>query len=389
MLDKFKTKLAKTDVSVEAMRCIAAFMVVIIHTMLPTMVDGQIMPFRTYISCVIGDAVAVFWLIAGFFMFSEKKTYPQMIKRGLINIGIPTVLLFLFAFFFYDFFVNGVTLAESFSHPLHDYKEFIHTLMYWNPSVPETAVSWYMFVYALVLVFWPVLNAFVMKYLKGNNRNQLIFMGITFLLFTWNEVGKNMMLEFSHHALGGVVPASILMIWGWILYQHKDIFKSRKLYGLIAIAVFFITNLVRLHFQLDALSVGNTENLPLYWYTPFAMICASCVAIACISLIPSEPSTIWQRIVVILGGTTLTIYLAHFMIKDTLRAHFGPFLLDFFYQNGQPLLFNQSLTDCVYLFVNASMICIIGVAVAFVFKAAYSLIQFGFQKIKQRGDTAN
>lgn len=383
MLDTFKKKLAKMDVSVEVMRIIAAFMVIVIHTMLPNVVEGQPMPFRTYISCIIGDAVAIFWMIAGFFMFSPKKTYPQMLKRGLVGVALPTLMLFLAAFFLYDFVVNGTSLSESISHPLSDFASWRDSVINWVAAVPEAGVAWYMFVYMLVLMFWPFLSAFVEKYLRNSNRNQAAFMVLTFILLVWNYASDNHFLEFSHHALGGLVPASILVVWGWIIYSHRSVFKSRKLYGIAAIVLFFSANLIRAHVQVADFSQG-VVGMTLMWYSPFSPICAGCIVIACISLVPSTATTTWRKILVAVGGTTLAVYLSHFMIRDFLKTRFGNPLYDALYANGQAMIVNQSLTDCIYLFLNTALIFAIGMLVAFMFKAGYSMIVYALSKIRDK-----
>ena len=381
-MSEIVNRFAKTDASVELMRCFAAMMVIAIHIMIPSVLDGQAIPTRVYASCLIGDAVGIFWMIAGFFMFSETKTYGKVVKRSIFGIMLPTLAMFIAVFFLFDWAAGTrtSTLVESLSHPIEDYMAFSEALLLWTAgTVKETNIAWYVFIYMMIVFTWPIWNSFVLRYLKGSNRNQLVFLAIVFVAFALNFATTNRTLEFTHHTIGGMLPAAMMVIAGYILYQHKDLFRSRKLYGVLAIALFLIVNAVRMFCQIGFLGIDGapTGAAPTMWYNPFGLICAGCVVVACLSLAPSKPEGVFARTVCVLGDATLTIYLIHFAIKDIILARFGNVFEKILYTDGGYsvagtwTIVNQSFTDMLYLLLTTLSIFIICFVIAWIMSAVW------------------
>ena len=61
----------KKDSSTEFLRLIACLIVIGVHVKLGNIIDGRIIFSHIYISCLLSDGVAVFWLITGFFCSIE------------------------------------------------------------------------------------------------------------------------------------------------------------------------------------------------------------------------------------------------------------------------------------------------------------------------------
>lgn len=91
----------KKDQRVELCRIIACIMVIAIHINLFYAIDGKVIANRLLWSCLCADAVSVFWIISGFFIY-KRFSYKHILKRTIISICIPLFLINLLYLFFYD-----------------------------------------------------------------------------------------------------------------------------------------------------------------------------------------------------------------------------------------------------------------------------------------------
>ena len=62
----------KRNPSVELMRIFACLVVVGVHTCLSAVSGDSVDKGRLFISCLLADGVAVFWIIMGFFLFGRS-----------------------------------------------------------------------------------------------------------------------------------------------------------------------------------------------------------------------------------------------------------------------------------------------------------------------------
>jgi len=72
---------AKRDVNVELLRIPGARMVIGTHIKPPTTVKGALVPARVWISCLVGDGVAIFRMILGFFCFGQTDAKKRLSRQ--------------------------------------------------------------------------------------------------------------------------------------------------------------------------------------------------------------------------------------------------------------------------------------------------------------------
>lgn len=104
---------------------------------------------------------------------------------------------------------------------------------------------------------------------------QKIFLIGTFIFLIMNDISSNSLGTFSHHSINALVPASIEIIWGHILYKYQKIF-TRKLAIPVSIFLFFSLNYLRSLIQLHRYSLETPNNYILFWYSSIGIICVSC-----------------------------------------------------------------------------------------------------------------
>ncbi|MBR3262577.1 MAG: hypothetical protein IKF93_05615, partial [Lachnospiraceae bacterium] len=99
------------DVSVDLLRIVGALMVIGAHINLENLIDGKPSMKRILVSCVVGDGVAVFWLVLGCFYFAGAA-YGLRLKKLLVRVIIPMVLFSAFTYYFHGVLCEGKTLAQ-------------------------------------------------------------------------------------------------------------------------------------------------------------------------------------------------------------------------------------------------------------------------------------
>ena len=173
--------------------------------------------------------------------------------------------------------------------------------------------------------------------------------------FIVNDITRNQLFEFSHHSINALIPASIIVIWGHILYKHRDTLTTRK-HFVLSVLVFGILNSVRILLQFYAFRIGAGDHI-LFWYSSIGLLCAVCVAVFTFCLKNWLMSNTWLKSgILFLAGHTFNIYLFHFFVIYILgRLSFQTMLYDWVRSD---LLFMILLTVTVFM---VSLIISVGV----------------------------
>lgn len=164
--------------------------------------------------------------------------------------------------------------------------------------------------------------------------------------FIVNDITRNQLFGFSHHSINALVPASVMVIWGHILYKHRDALTTRK-YFVLSVLVFGILNSVRILLQFYSFKIGAGDHI-LFWYSAIGLLCAVCVAVFTFCLKDWITIRTWLKNgILFLAGHTFNIYLFHFFVIYILgRLSFQPMLYD---RVKSDLLFMILLTVTVFM----------------------------------------
>ena len=284
----------------------------------------------------------------------KNNSYSKLLKKTAVSIGIPTLLFSGFAFFFGEWIAEGVTLKESIFHTAGECLDVVKELLKWNSPVKYGGHLWYIYVYALIIFIFPVLKATV-QYLEEDEQREKVFMIATLGAFIVNDITRNQLFEFSHHSINALIPASIIVIWGHILYKYRDAMTTRK-HFVLSVLVFGILNSVRILLQFYAFRIGAGDHI-LFWYSSIGLLCAVCVAVFTFCLKNWLMSNTWLKSgILFLAGHTFNIYLFHFFVIYILgRLSFQTMLYDWVRSD---LLFMILLTVTVFM---VSLIISVGV----------------------------
>ncbi len=323
-------------------------MVITIHTMLPVKYGDLFDNSLVLLSCLIGDAVAVFWFIGGCFIFNGELDYRKRVKKSFERIAVPMLCISIIWFFFEKTAVSGSTLAESFSHNQKDYIAIYKSLLRWKS--PVLGYYWYLFTYLLIILCFPVLHSFV-KYLDGNPAAEKGFLIISFAFFALNDFCRNETFYFSQNSVIAAVPASVEMIWGHIVYRNREKLKfkgSRFLWGFL----FILLTLLRWRIQMRHYVTNGSTHI-LYWYTSLSLLCVSCLLLFTVQFFTRPSDIRLQKAVYYNGASTLLVYLLHEPVRMILyrfgfRETLESMTINRFHGTPGEILYTLAMTFTIY-----------------------------------------
>lgn len=312
---------SKRNASVELLRLFGILMILGYHNIQADLTIDVSYDFITnFWTNFYSDCVPMFFMITGFFLFNSKNTYNKVLKHLFTGILIPTIILFIAYFYLYDWIINGASLTESIHHTLGEYYITLRSLITFNSPWQYTNHTWYIFLYTIVMLLYPAMKGLV-DYLDKDVKREKIFLLGSLLVFIINDIFSNDFMSFSFHTLGGVAPAFIMIIWGHIIYKHKDIFTGKRIYALYAFICLVACNFLRDRIVYFFFMTSGTMNTHVKnWYTSFGLINPVLMIILAFNIIDGFKDSKINKCILRLASINLPMYLLHQICIDFMTA---------------------------------------------------------------------
>lgn len=308
-----ETEKNKRVLYVDVARTIACIMVVLIHTCFSIDTNNKVQFSRLFFNILINDAVTLFWLIACFFLFNKK--YVNLLKKNFFRLWLPATILGIGSCFGYNLYL--LLFQSSKASPLLALlKDTLIGVMSFRNFAPWSAHFWFIYIYCLVIIAYPLLNKIV-EIIDTNSRNKYIFIFLTILLFLINGITNNA-LSFGQHYFGGLVPASFQVIIGHIIYneieKYSGLIKKNKYYCLLAS---FLLRLLKTIIKYYFLSI-NIDLIIDKWFSLFSIIDSISLILVCygFSDLIKDPL---QKVVISISSLSLWIYMVHPYVIKVIR----------------------------------------------------------------------
>ncbi|MBR6403572.1 MAG: acyltransferase [Eubacterium sp.] len=320
----------KKDIYVELLRIIGCLMVIGTHIKLDGVINGKSDIVRTFVACAVGDGVAVFWVILGFFFF-EVDDYRMKLRNTIRKILIPLGVYSVIMFFFYNWIVGNCGLRESIIHSSQEYWNILYYgLLRWQNVIPGCDHLWFLYVYVIVVLLYPALkglhsylNIYVSKDLTSKRKKYILLVVLLFIVLLANDITINGLFEFSHHAFSASMAAGIYVLLGAFLYKNISTFKGDIKLGIIGGFGWMFINLIRSVIQYYMYSRVEISEEPLFWFTSYALLSVICIVLfvfGCFGWIQKNEKT--SLLVCSIGKTTMYIYIFHVAVNDILSNRF-------------------------------------------------------------------
>jgi surface polysaccharide O-acyltransferase-like enzyme len=103
----------------------------------------------------------------------------------------------IFVFYLRGFLLDSLSLKESICHSVKDYKAILDGILGWYNPVEGIGHLWYLYVYILIMICFPILKYLVTEIDKSRKR-KITAVAVIGVLFLINDITDNGTLEFSH-----------------------------------------------------------------------------------------------------------------------------------------------------------------------------------------------
>ena len=365
----------KIDASVQLLRIIAIFMVIGTHIKL-SYVDNEIISVhKMFIACIVGDGVAVFWTILGFYYFIDIE-YKKRMKQLFFKIIIPLIVFTLITFYFYRYLSGTHSLLQSMSHTKQEYIDLFKIgILEWSNPVLGGYHFWYLYVYILVVLIEPILEKVKNIIDKSNiDYKKCILFIIALLIF--NDLSYNKFFYFNQVTFNGVLGASMFVIMGYILYSNIGKIKNNKKIGMLGLLLFLITNIIRC-FIMCKISVGNNPiNEPIYWFTSYGALSVIGIIMFVYGILDKFLNKkIVYKGVTHIGKLVFYVYLVHVMVLTFLNSNGVNLSIIEQFEN---IKYNAILYQIIYTII----IFIISIVISEIILLIEKLIKMLINKIK-------
>lgn len=311
-------ELMKRDSGIEMARLIGCLIVISCHTLLPYKTEATTWDTsRLMIAMLSADGVGVFWMISGAFLFATNS-YKDLVKKSFRKIFLPMLCVGGIYFYLGDWIVGKSTFLVSLSKDKESYMNVLNKILLWRNGVNGYGHSWYVWVYMLLILTFPALKGIV-DYLN-NSKNKKVFIVGTLFFTVLNDYARNKLFLYSHDTINALIPAGIILLWGYVIYQYKYLWKTRIVtFG--SVGLFMLSNCVRLFIQQRRVCrLGSDAGVAImYWYSSLGMIAAGCLICFCISLIQDKRYSWRNRCICLLASYSFPVYLIHMLVRDYLR----------------------------------------------------------------------
>ena len=281
----------------------ASFVVILCHCNFFAVFSPEDELLHRFTTCLLADSVGMFWIISGFF-FCEAKSYGRLWLGTLKKIIIPGVLAVLFTYFFTDPLINSIPFSESEALTPDALSGFFIRLF----TFRETGIYWYVFAYILVVAVQPVISR-ITGWLDGSLVREVVFVVATLVILFLNDMSGNSILHFSYTGIFVLIPAMIEVIWGHIIFRHRN-----RLLSPVMIIPGLVTGLVsviaRSAYYSRCIETGAGSHI-VSWFTSFGFISAAVAVLLCMQLVRGDASHDYDDMIRFLAGYTYPIYLIH------------------------------------------------------------------------------
>lgn len=312
---------SKKDLNVELIRILACLIVIGTHCKLENVIEGVPQTGRIFISCLLGDGVALFWMITGFFIFSQSS-YKKRTKKLVINIILPSLGIVFLSQILGAWIWEGASLKSCFEEIRFDWQGIISNILIWSAGMRGCEHLWYIFTYVQNFLWVPLLALVCVPNEHATKvRRYLIVLGL--LSVCINDIQNIIKLPVGTVVPYSVISASLMqMLIGYELYQNvRKLVENanKKMIGIISSILFVFINCMRCFFQERMYWIDSQNSGAIFWATGWGTMSAIFLIIAVFSINVVSLNKV-KGCITKIGGATFGIYLIHLAVLGKFSA---------------------------------------------------------------------
>ena len=291
----------------DLIRCLASFGVILAHASAATFGKTSLIDLQPWMTANIYDSIArvsvpLFVMVSGVFLLSPSKVEEPIkvfFKKRFLRVGIP-FFIWSAVYFAWSYFVLHITLTSGFIIQGLLTEPYFH--------------FWFIYMLIGLYLFTPLLRVLVAQAKKST---------VTYMAVL--AIFGSSVLPLGSLISGYSFSSALFFPSGWIGYYLLGyLLKDAQPHSPLPIAGFAAgTSATIIGTCLLSITAGHLDQF-FYLYTSLPVAVASISAFLLLKRVQLKSSSI-NRVLVAIGGITLSIYMLHPLILELLRSG----LLDF------------------------------------------------------------
>ena len=322
----------KHALSPDLIKLIACVVVVIVHSSYFIHFPEDGLTLRSLYFNLAPVANPMFFMVTGFFMFRTDNTFAVW-KRSLLRVGLPGLGIVLVFHYLGGYLFDGIPFSETELFTFADTKALFISII----TLKEAQTYWFVFAYLWVCIAFPVLKGLA-DFLGASEKRERNFLIITLILLIINDATGNQLLDFGFSGLPVCIPSCLTVLWGHILYKHRNLLTETRI-RLLLWAAFLVS--AAIHFPLtpvyESAGLGGYQ---AYWFTSMSMVSAFSATGLLLPAFLKDKEYPGGKVISYLASYSYSMYLVHpFYLALVRRRGVSDWIYDTLY-HGNGILYS-------------------------------------------------
>ncbi len=305
--------------SLDLLRIICCWFVIAIHSLMNyRTVNSNLVCEVLFVEAFLRCCVPVFFMMTGFFLFKQDKSFFSFAKKAGIRIVLPTIALLLFNLVFANWINGSKTILECISQLNVGWlwHRIVEMFLYWYRPFPDLHL-WYIADLIKIYLFYPLL-----KYICKDQKEENIVRRVLLILC----MGSTMTFPILEHFFGALTDRYVyspLGVYGFIYvllgYELSLLLEKRnKIIHPVLGAGMYIGGSLLTYFLTMWIDIGEDHVLDSQFFscTTFNVLIASVGAMIFFLSFSMRKN----RMLLILSNTTFAVYLLHYALMLKLQS---------------------------------------------------------------------
>ncbi|MDO4743027.1 MAG: acyltransferase [bacterium] len=364
-------KKRKTDAAVELLRIVACLIVIGTHSKLTatTLPDSSADRSVLFLSSFLGEGVGIFFLILGFFYFSNKST-KKLFKRTAVKTVIPALVCVIVTQLLFAWATNTSGIVDSILNSKIKWRDIFNGIFRWTTAgIPGCDHLWFIFTYVQCILWFPLL-----RYLKNSKKSRYFIIALGLVSAFLSQLQNVVTLPISIIGYNIVPPAVLILLIGNEIYNHREKIRNNWMLRVAGIVLYFVFHWI-LFLYLEHLIVTKSSHRGS-WGDFIPIVSAVGISLFILSFDIKGKT---EKIVTFIGKRTFAVYLIHYLINTK------------FIRSGR---FNTLLADCnkissgfigefIYTILSILLVFFISFALVLIYDAIKKILCLCFKKVKE------
>ncbi|MGN0495213.1 MAG: acyltransferase [Lachnospiraceae bacterium] len=304
----------KKDASVELMRIVACITVIATHIKLRDFVclDGTINKSQIFLASFAGtEGVAVFFMIAGFFMF-RSNSFKKMISRCVKSIILPSLVYVILLCFLGEWISGRQNVLISIKTGIQYIKPTIIGILNWDANAfMHGGHLWYIFTYIQCMLWFPLLKYVCTELDKNAIKVRRYIMIMAILNICINDLKKIFTSGIVTVTAYTIVSIALFeMLWGYELYTNiRGKCLNNRVIRVVVFFLYFVLHYVNYLIGLYLFQVTDGTTWGFAWNNLVYILSATCLIIFFFTFDFKH-----KKIINFISSCTFYIYIIHYAL---------------------------------------------------------------------------